>query len=202
MIACFYCVPFILGGCNGSPEAVSKLAIDPTDAAAAAFELYDKNSDRILSKDEIEACRGLAASVKAFDENRDGEISVEELENRIDFWVNCPARMVSIMCTVKMDGRPLSGATVRFVPEPFLADGIKPASGETGTSGATGIVIAEEDLPEALRGLPGMQLGLYTVEITHPKKKIPAKYNSQTTLGCEVSPRTQVGPIVFSLSSQ
>ena len=123
MIACFYCVPFILGGCNGSPEAVSKLAIDPTDAAAAAFELYDKNSDRILSKDEIEACRGLAASVKAFDENRDGEISVEELENRIDFWVNCPARMVSIMCTVKMDGRPLSGATVRFVPEPFLADG-------------------------------------------------------------------------------
>ena len=33
-----------------------------------------------------------------------------------------------------------------------------------------------------------MQLGYYRIEVTSDNKKIPAKYNTETTLGLEVSP--------------
>lgn len=196
------CLHLLVLGCGSSTTSISKLSISPSAAAGDAIEQYDMNGDGVLSKDEIEACPGLAASVKNFDKDGNGEISRDEIEQRIDFWINSPTRMATIMCAVRMDGQPLPGATVTLVPEPFLAEAIKPASGQTGTMGNTGLAIAAEDLPEGLRGVKGVQLGLYRVEITHPDKQIPAKYNTETTLGCEIAPTTQVGPIQFNLSSR
>jgi hypothetical protein len=49
---------------------------------------------------------------------------------------------------------------------------------------------------------PGAPIGMFRVEITSPDVKIPAKYNTETTLGVEVSPVTnpyQSGPITFDL---
>ena len=45
--------------------------------------------------------------------------------------------------------------------------------------------IAEEDLPESQKGMVGIHNGTYRVEITHPEVSIPAKYNTETTLGFE-----------------
>ena len=46
-----------------------------------------------------------------------------------------------------------------------------------------------------------MQPGLYRVEITHPTVTLPAKYNTETTLGREVSGDSLVGVDVhFELS--
>ena len=47
--------------------------------------------------------------------------------------------------------------------------------------------MAAEDRPRNAPNIPLMQPGLYHVEITHPSTKIPAKYNTQTTLGIEIT---------------
>ena len=43
-----------------------------------------------------------------------------------------------------------------------------------------------EDLPQGLR--TGMHCGFYTVRVTHPTLKVPARYNESSTLGIEVRP--------------
>ena len=67
-----------------------------------------------------------------------------------------------------------------------MADIIKPASGVTGQSGHVEMLIAAEDLPPDTP-YKGMHMGLYKVKITHPKRRIPARFNTQTELGQEVA---------------
>jgi hypothetical protein len=40
-------------------------------------------------------------------------------------------------------------------------------------------------LPENVRTMKLLQYGTYKVRITHPKIQLPAKYNTETTLGYE-----------------
>jgi hypothetical protein len=47
------------------------------------------------------------------------------------------------------------------------------------------MAIAEEHLPENVRTMKLLQYGTYKVRITHPKIQLPARYNSETTLGYE-----------------
>jgi hypothetical protein len=47
--------------------------------------------------------------------------------------------------------------------------------------------MAREDMPPHAPKMPLVQPGLYRVEITHPTAKIPAKYNTQSSLGIEIT---------------
>ena len=47
-----------------------------------------------------------------------------------------------------------------------------------------------------------MRVGIYRVEITHPTKKIPAKYNTETELGFEFHQTNHVQPPTFNLVSK
>jgi hypothetical protein len=47
--------------------------------------------------------------------------------------------------------------------------------------------MAAEDRPKNAPNMPLVQPGIYRVEITHPSVKIPAKYNTETTLGIEIT---------------
>jgi hypothetical protein len=69
------------------------------------------------------------------------------------------------------------------VPESFLGDDIKTATGKTGDSGRAALTVPVT----GPRDPPGAALGLYRVEITKTGDNIPAKYNSETTLGQEVA---------------
>ena len=92
-------------------------------------------------------------------------------------------------------GRPLDGATVRFVPERFLQGAVKPAVGTTDRQGAAIIAIADEDLPADQRTLRAMQPGIYRVEIKHP-----GVANLDRLLGFEVDPAMRGGTeSVFNL---
>jgi hypothetical protein len=75
------------------------------------------------------------------------------------------------------------GAKVRVVPEPFLDGAIQPGEGVTNDRG-----VAKPVTVDAPPGLPGIELGLYRVQITHDSQKIPDRYNSKTELGFELSP--------------
>ena len=45
-----------------------------------------------------------------------------------------------------------------------------------------------EKAPAALKNIKLIQYGTFKVRITHPTIKIPAKYNTDTTLGYETIP--------------
>ena len=174
-------------GCNSRPGAIRPPSLDPADAAEAAIELYDASDDGMLSKEEWSLSPELTAVVERYDTNSDASLTDEEIAEGIRGWQEGPVGVRAVLFRVSFAGRPLSGATVKLVPASFLGDAIKPATGEANQAGAGKLGVAPEDLP---RNAPKMKLaqpGLYHVEITHPKIKIPEKYNTKSTLGVEIS---------------
>jgi hypothetical protein len=104
---------------------------------------------------------------------------------------------------VTLDGRGLEGATVDFVPEEFLGSDARPASGVTGPGGMTMVSVP---VNPADPGATGVAPGFYRVEITSKGgTAIPAKYNIETTLGCEVAKDSDwqmQGNLRFDLTSR
>ena len=191
----------VVAGCN-QRTSVPKLSFNASAAADAALAEYDANRDGALAGDELAACPPIQDSLSNFDKNGDGRVDTGELKNRFQVWLDSPTRLLKLLCVVKLDGQPLSGATVTFTPEKFLADALLPGEGGTGSSGMAGISIETADVAGGPPQPTGMRLGLYRVSITHPSAKLPAKYNSESTLGVEVSPTSSGSPIIFSLSSR
>lgn len=183
IVALEFCVVTI--GCSRGPTPVKPPYIDPAAASREAMELYDADHDGKLSDKELEACPGILMHRDLYDTDHDGKISREEVEDRIKKLRASHIGLTRLGVQVRLDGRPLAGATVKLVPEKYLGSDIKGAVGITGPAGSASLSIPDEDLPAAQHGLTGVHYGTYKVEITHPTIKIPAKYNTQTTLGYE-----------------
>jgi hypothetical protein len=178
-----------LTACSQGPPRVQQPGIDADGAGELAMEQYDTNSDGVVAGEELEKAPGLRASVATMDTNGDKAISAEEVTARINVWKQMRTGLMSFGFTATLDGKPLSGATVTFVPESFLGDEIKSASCQTSSFGGGTATIAKEDRPDPTSP-PGMHLGVYKVKISKPaggKETIPAKYNEQTVLGQEVA---------------
>ena len=169
-----------LSGCGGTFSRVEPLGI-ASNAAQKAMEMYDANRDGLLDGQELEKVPGLKAALKQVDSNGDGKISAEEIDARIAAWKESKVGRMSVSCRVRNRGKPVVGATVTFVPESFLGDNLHAASGTTDSFGTCSLREAGED------GLPGVSPGFYRVQITKSGAKIPAKYNSETTIGQEVA---------------
>jgi len=184
------CLAFlsILTGCSNGPPALRAPYLDPESAAADAIELYDKDGDGQLSVAELEDCSGILASISAYDKNGDEQVSAEEIAQRLQTFVDSKVAIGRLIVSVRLDGSSLEGATIRFIPEDYLGDEIKPAMGQTNGSGTAAMAVAKEDLPESQKELVGVHFGTYRVEITHPSISIPAKYNTESTLGFEPAP--------------
>lgn len=193
----------LAAGCNRGPGAIRPPDVDPDDAASEAIELYDQNGDGQLAKEEWAMSPALAAVAPAYDQSGDGALSPDEIAAGIAVWQKSGVGARAVPFNVRWNGRPLAGATIKLVPAPFLNDAIKGASGQASRSGAGQFNMAPEDRPRNAPNIPLMQPGLYHVEITHPSAKIPPRYNSQTTLGIEITGNFP-GPegAVWSLSSK
>ena len=185
-------------GCGG----IESLVVDPVAASRAAIKQFDKNGDDLLDEGELKACPALLRAVRTYDSSNDKKLDAEEIGAQIEEMYEAGAGMTSLSCTVTLDGNPLSGATVKFIPEPFLGDRIKPAEGITNSSGGASLGIAPEEVPKELRRHSMMRVGIYRVEITHPTKKIPVRYNSETELGFEFHNIGHLKTPEFHLSSK
>jgi hypothetical protein len=185
-------------GCGG----IDLNVVDPDAAGAAAIEQYDKDGDGLLDKTELKACPALLTKLDLYDESNDEKLTGEEIRNKLQEMYDKGSGMTQLSCIVTMDGMPLSGATVKFVPEPFLGGRIPPAEGVTNSSGDASIGIAPEELPKQLRRHSLMRAGIYRVEITHPTKKIPARYNTETELGFEFHNQGHLEGPKFQLSTK
>lgn len=196
-LVCLTALPLAVG-CS----KVKTYLVDPVAASTAAIEQYDKNGDGLLDETELKACPALLGSLRAYDESKDKKLSAEEIGEQIKFMYGRGAGLTAINSTVTLDGSPLAGATVRFIPEKFLGDEIKPAEGVTDANGNASLGISPDELPKELRRHSLLRVGIYRVEITHPTKKIPAKYNTASELGFEFHASDHVRPPVFSLASK
>ena len=184
-------IMFWLAGCDRKPERAEVPSLDPAAIAAGAMSAYDTNGDGNIAGDELEKAASVIdhpdLPVKLIDKNGDNQISKEEIQNRVQQWIDSKVGILSFHCVVKMDGKPLEGATVKYVPEPFMGGVVEEATGVTDAAGAAVIAIAQDKLPANLKGINGIRSGFYKVEITHPTTTIPAKYNTETILGQEVA---------------
>lgn len=190
-----------LFGCAKRPTAIPVLKLDPAEASREAMQLYDTDTSGAISKAEAAGCPGFLRSWQAIDKDGDGNLSQDELQQRFASWVDSPTRVVPLVCRVKLDGRPLAGAEIRFVPEPFMTAAVKEGTGVTSDKGTTMPNLQLDDAAEDLKNLSGVRLGMYRVQVTHPEKKIPEKYNSKSILGYEVAPGMDDFPVEFNLQS-
>ncbi|HEY3394721.1 MAG TPA: hypothetical protein VGK58_18595 [Lacipirellulaceae bacterium] len=163
--------------------------VDPRSAAAEAIRQYDKDGDGQLNDPELAACPAINNARQRYDKDGDRRVSEEEIAQRLEQIYSTGTGLLEVQCTVARGGRPLAGATVRFVPEPFLGDALQTATGTTDSSGWATPGISADQLPENLTSAQLMQVGLYRVEIEHPT----ISPGSAKPLGFEVDPTGRDG---------
>ena len=173
-------------GCSSTPARVTAPSISASGAASGAMEKYDTNKDGSIDAAELEKAPALKEALDKIDANHDGKITADEITARINQWKDSKLGLTSMSVSIKLDGRPLDDATVTFVPEEFLGSAVQKATGKTDKNGMAMLTIANPPIA----GLTGVQPGLYRVEISkqaNGQETVPAKYNTQTTLGQEVA---------------
>jgi hypothetical protein len=184
-----------LAGCSRAPERVHPISIDASEAGLAAIEEYDVDGDGRIGADELKRAPSLRAAMANLDTDSDGAVSAEEVAARIRRWQEAKVGLIAgVSCQVIYKGQPLAGATVMFEPEGFLGDSVKACAGTTSKEGRAGLRI-----PDAPHKIPGGSPAFYRIKITSPHVEIPAKYNTQTILGCEISD-SGTGEVVLKLT--
>ena len=129
--------------------------------------------------------QAFSLNLAIYDVDNNKKVSLQEFEDRLRNSAVAGVGLTKLTIQVRLNGRPLRGAEVKLVPEAYLGPNVKTAWGKTNGRGSAIMDIRDEDLPASEKGLIGVHYGTYKVEITHPTVQIPAKYNSQTTLGYE-----------------
>ena len=181
--ASFVVIMVLAFGCSGRPSRLKAPKFDADGAAKAALSLYDTSGDGQLDQDELKACPALGNAIQEIDTNGDESLDQAEIEQRIAFIAGTRTARTALACRVIRGRRPIVGATVRFVPEEFMGDILSEASGQTNESGRATIHIQDQ--------MGGVTPGFYKVEISRKsssgKESIDKKYNTETTLGQEVT---------------
>lgn len=176
-------VCFSAVGCNSAPRP-EKPDLSPTESAEQAVSEYDSDGDGLISKKEAEAAPGLLAAFAKIDTDGDDQASKEEIESRIVYYKTATSWVINGTCKVTYKRRPLDGATVVFEPESFLGSSFQECTGVTDERG-------EAFISREGSQIKGIYLGFYRVRITKDKKNgsemIPARYNTETTLGFEAN---------------
>jgi hypothetical protein len=172
-------------GCRRGSGIVAVPSFSPGNIAAAAMAEYDANKDGALDPKELEQCPGLLEAFhRGLESNKDGRVTANEIEERLRIYQE-EGMMTTCVVQVLLDGNALAGAAVTLMPEKFLGSTYKPATATTGPDGFS--PLAAEG-PQA-----GFVLyGFYRIEVSKKgaggKEIVPARYNTQTTLGKEIAP--------------
>lgn len=160
---------------------VNQPGMDASAAGSGAMKKYDANNDGVVKGDELAKAPALKAALKSLDTDGDGGVSADEVASRVRAWQESRMGKQMVQVTVHRGGKPVKGLKVRLVPEEFLGSEILACEGTTQEQGVAALGVPGSDIP-------GCAPGLYRVEITSADGSIPAKYNTETTLGVEIAP--------------
>jgi hypothetical protein len=175
-------------GCDGRPARISPPKVKPAVAAAAAMSLYDVNQDGAISGDELDKCPSLRTIAK------DGKVTADMIASYFDRWQKAMVGRVNVSVIIQHNGRPLPKASVKLVPEKFMGAGITLGTGMTNEFGGAGVSV-----PTADPSVPtGMTPGFYRLEVAKDGESIPAKYNTETTLGLAILGDVVDRPFILS----
>ncbi len=184
--------PFILlliltVGCKSKPSGLGMPPIEPEVAADSAMRLYDLNSDGAISGAELNAIPSIKSAVDKIDTNGNKSVEKEELVARLKTLLDSRFAVFPATVTVTKNGKSVPGAVVAFTPEEFMKEMI-----DAGTGTADGLGIAEVTTVKARYG---MQPGYYRLTISlqeNGKERIPAKYNTDSKIGAELTASHEV----------
>jgi hypothetical protein len=189
-------------GCSSNTSRVYPPKYNPL-AGSAALASFDTNNSGKLDKTELAQVPSLLSAIESIDSDQNGEISAAEIDARIKNWLDSKVGEMSVSCEVHLDGQPLADAEIVFEPESFLGSSVHPLMGKTASDGSAGMSMADEFLAD--KRYAGGACGFYKIRITHPSQSIPARYNTETTLGCEVAANADWvnhGAVVVKLTTQ
>ena len=184
----FSCLPLILCTiCCGCSHELSR-ALPPrysSQAGETAVSQYDTNRDGALGGTELDAVPALKSSLDAIDTDGNGQLTAAEINARVKQWLSFRIAEMPVRCEVLWNNEPLENAQVVFDPEPFLGADVHAAQGISTASGTAGISMAKAYLAD--ERYAGVACGWYKIRVTSTTVEIPARYNTETTLGCEVA---------------
>ena len=173
-------------GCGGRPAPLPPTKYKPEEIAAAAMAQYDKNHDGKLDEMELEACPALKKLLKNLDKEDMPYLTEQDILDRVRQYEKSKVGLMGTRCRVTDGGRPRPDVTVKFIPEAFMGEGIKPASAVSDEIGIAELTIEGENVP-------GVSLGFYRVEASFKdssgKELLPPKFNTETKYGQEVQTR-------------
>jgi hypothetical protein len=178
--------------CMGCGESI-ETSVSPDGAAAALLESLDANHDGSLDQEELKKCPPLTASGSStLDTNRDGQLSGDEV--RANFQrMFASKNLLEASCTVRLGNAPLEGAKVTLRPIDSLKDSLPSAEATTDASGVARPTIPKDELPSEYQSMNLLYPGLYHVEIEHPQKTLPSRYNTESELGWAIDPTSRTG---------
>jgi hypothetical protein len=184
-------------GCSRGPAAIPPVDVDIPQLMRQLMETYDKDKNGRLSGEELASFAPVAEWAQALHKQ---DVSSDDLEQYLTRVFDRRIGLVSATCVVRRKGQVLPGAEVRLVPIPLLSNVLPIGKGVTDAYGGVMFSAPREKLPASTQRVEGvMPPGLYLVEVTHPKIKIPEKYNTRTELGLELSSDTAYRGLAIDL---
>lgn len=176
-----------LPGCKGA--TAPQIGVDASAAASRAIECYDKDLDGALTIAECEASRGLSRVFNSYDTDSDGLLTENELEQGIVEWTAYPYP-IPVEVQVTCNRQYLSGATVKLIPDQFLADVLPAGDGVTDNEGIAKLHASAYQFPPNLKDQRRMFAGLYSVEVTPPPGDVPSNQTGVAVTKAAISYRT------------
>lgn len=170
-----------LAGCGGGPDKspVAARSYDPEAMARSAMAEFDKNVNGTIEGAELDACPGLKVLAANTEVAPDGKLTADRLKARFETYRSAGA--VGFPIRVTLDGAPLAAAAVVLTPEVFMGGVADVTTGVTGPDGSV------SNFNVGGRELPGVPPGVYRIAVTKDGVAVPERFNTKTTLGCEVS---------------
>ena len=145
-------------GCNFGPDRVRPPWIDAKKAGRLAMVMFDANKDGKLTGKELDKCPGLKAACTrsamgpaTIDPGGAG-VTADMITERIIAWQASRLGRMSLRCMVTLNGRPLEGADVNFVPEPFIKEASDKFDAASGKTDANGVAMLSIPIPPPLPG--------------------------------------------------
>lgn len=173
----------VIAGCGPKrPARVVAPRLDVAAITAGILAKADADSNGRIEGPELGRVPALAAGLGVLDTDRDKAVSAAELSAWLGRVVESKVAITSAPVVVVHKRKPLKGVTVKFIPESFMGASTKAAEGTTDGNGQANVTIPGGQFP-------GVNCGIYRVEISgkgNDGKPLPARYNTDTTLGIAV----------------